>query len=130
MAFLHQFQAAGNHLQGAQIMPRRLPGGGGKLHAPDLALAGNDDHLEISIAAFIAQSNAQYSYVAILVFDFVPNSAERLIFIRGPIRRAIPLRGGLACSHGHCGDSRKAQFLYQSFHRLHSRSHVKNARRA
>jgi hypothetical protein len=94
------------------VMPRRSLGGGDELHAPDLSLSGNDNDMEIRVAAFVAQSNAQYSYVTILVFDFVSNSAERLILASRPIGRAIALCGGLTYSHGNCGYGRQTQFLH------------------
>jgi hypothetical protein len=94
------------------VMPRRSLGGGDELHAPDLSLSGNDNDMELSVAAFVAQSNAQYSYVAILVFDFVSDGAERLIFTPRPIGRAIALCGGLTYSHGNCGYGRQTQFLH------------------
>ena len=68
---------------------------GADLHAANLTLAGNDDDLEISRAAFAAKSDPQYSHLAEQLLDLGLNVAEGFILCCGPVGCARILSGGL-----------------------------------
>lgn len=70
------------------------------LHASNLALAGNDDDLEIGGTAFAAQCHPQYSHLAKQLLHLGLNISEGFILCCGPVGGAPVLRGGVERAGG------------------------------